>query len=65
MKNIQKELANIRKGDFAPIYLILGEERYFIERIRETIIEQALDEESIDLNFSNFVLNFKFKSVFK
>lgn len=54
MKNIQKELANIRKGDFAPIYLILGEERYFIERIRETIIEQALDEESIDLNFSNF-----------
>lgn len=54
MKNIQKELANIRKGNYAPIYLVLGEERYFIERIRETIIEQALDEESIDLNCSSF-----------
>jgi len=54
MKNIQKELANIRKENYAPIYLVLGEERYFIERIRETIIEQALDEESMDLNFSSF-----------
>lgn len=54
MKNIQNELANIRKGNYAPIYLVLGEERYFIERIRETIIEHALDEESIDLNFSSF-----------
>lgn len=54
MKNIQNELANIRKGNYASIYLVLGEERYFIERIRETIIEHALDEESIDLNFSSF-----------
>lgn len=54
MKNIQNELENIRKGDYAPIYLVLGEERYFIESIRETIIEHALDEESIDLNFSTF-----------
>ena len=54
MKNIQKEIANIRTGDFAPVYLVLGEEKYFIERIREAIIEHALDEESIDLNFSTF-----------
>ena len=54
MKNIQKELANIRKGNYAPIYLVLGEERYFIEQIRETIIDQALEEETMDLNFSNF-----------
>ena len=51
MKNIQKELANIKKGNYAPIYLVLGEERYFIEQIRETIIEEALDEEAMDLNF--------------
>lgn len=54
MKNIQKELTNIRKGNFAPVYLILGEERYFIERIREALIENALDEDSIDLNLTNF-----------
>ena len=54
MKNIQKEIANIRTGDFAPVYLVLGEEKYFIERIREAIIEHALDEESIDLNFASF-----------
>lgn len=54
MKNIQQELANIRSGNFASVYLVLGEERYFLERIRETLIESALDEESMDLNFSNF-----------
>ncbi len=54
MKNIQSELAKIRSGQFAPIYLVLGEERYFIERIREEIIDVALDEESMDLNFSSF-----------
>lgn len=54
MKNIQNELANIRSGNFAEIYLVLGEERYFIEQVRETILENALDEESFDLNFSSF-----------
>lgn len=54
MKNIQNELANIRKRNFAKIYLVLGEERYFVERIREEILEHALDEDSFDLNFSSF-----------
>lgn len=54
MKNIQQELANIRQGNFSSVYLVLGEERYFIERIRETLIENVLDEEAIDLNFSSF-----------
>lgn len=54
MKNIQKEIANIRAGHFAPVYLVLGEEQYFIEQFREAMIEHALDEESIDLNFASF-----------
>ena len=54
MKNIQNELANMRNGNFSSIYVVLGEERYFIERIRETIIKYALEEDSIDLNFSSF-----------
>lgn len=54
MKNIQKELTNIRKGNFASVYLVLGEEKYYIERIREALIENALDEDSMELNFSNY-----------
>lgn len=54
MKNIQQELANIRQGNIAPMYLVLGEEQYFIERIKEALIENALEEDAIDLNFSSF-----------
>lgn len=54
MKNIQKELANIRKGNFSSVYLVLGEERYFVEQIRESLIEHVLDEDSIDLNLASF-----------
>jgi DNA polymerase-3 subunit delta len=54
MKTIQQELANIREGNIAPIYLVLGEEQYFIEQIKETLVKHALEEDAIDLNFSNF-----------
>ena len=54
MQKIQNEIENIKKGNFQPVYLVLGEERYFLEQIRENLIEHALDEESMDLNFSTF-----------
>ena len=54
MKNIQKELANIRAKNFTPLYLVLGDERYFLERIREELVKNALDEESIDMNLASF-----------
>ena len=54
MKNIQQQLANIRNKEFSSVYLVLGEERYFVERIREALIQYTLDEESMDLNFSSF-----------
>lgn len=54
MKNFQSELTNIHQGNFAPVYLVMGTERYFIERFREELIEQALDADSIDLNFASF-----------
>ena len=55
MKNIQKELTNTRKGNFASVYLVLGRRKYYIERIREALIENALDEDSMELNFSNYI----------
>lgn len=54
MQKIQNEIENIKKGNFQPVYLVLGEEQYFLEQIRENLIEHALDEESMDLNFSTF-----------
>lgn len=54
MKNIQEELAKIKNRDLSPVYLVQGTERYFIEKIRETLLDYSLDEESKDLNFISF-----------
>ncbi len=54
MKSIQQELAKIKKGQLAPIYLVQGTERYFTERIRHALFEHTLDAESKDLNFITF-----------
>lgn len=54
MKNIQSTLKKIEQGETAPIYLVLGEERYFIEEIRASLFENILEEEGRDLNFVRF-----------
>ena len=35
---------NIKNGKFAPVYLLMGEEDYYIDRISDYIVEKALDE---------------------
>lgn len=54
MKNIQKALSKIQKGEIKPVYLVLGEERYFIEEIKNHLFEQTLEVESRELNFISF-----------
>ena len=54
MKDIQKEIKEIEKGNLKELYLILGQERYFIEKIKEKLFENTLDEDSRDLNFISF-----------
>lgn len=54
MITIQEMFADIRQGEYAPIYTVLGTERYFIEQIQEELLKNALDEEAFDLNFSSF-----------
>ncbi len=44
------ELANIKKGQLKPIYLLLGTESYFIEEARATLLEYVIPEEDQDLN---------------
>lgn len=44
----------IRKRSFAPIYLLVGEEAFFIDRITEMIVKHALTEEERDFNLTTF-----------
>ena len=54
MRTIQKKLSKIKNGEIAPIYLVLGEERYFIEEIRDYLFDYVLDDDGKDLNFMSF-----------
>lgn len=43
-------LASIGRGEFAPVYLLMGEETYYIDLIADTIASAALTEEEKDFN---------------
>ena len=42
----------VRAGDFQPIYCLMGEEPYYIDRISDYIVEQALTEDERDFNLT-------------
>ena len=43
-------IRNVRSGKFAPIYVLHGEESYFIEEISKALLECTVDEASKDFN---------------
>lgn len=43
-------LASIGRREFAPVYLLMGEEPYYIDRIADAITDAALTEEEKDFN---------------
>lgn len=45
---------DIRQGQFAPVYLLHGEESYFIDQITELLLENVLTEEEKDFNLTQF-----------
>lgn len=42
----------VRSGDFKPIYYLMGEESYYIDRVADYIVEQALTEDERDFNLT-------------
>ena len=47
-----KDIVNdVRAGKFAPIYLLMGDEDYYIDQISQYILDQALQTEERDFNF--------------
>lgn len=41
---------NVRSGVFAPIYLLMGDEPYYVDQVCQCIIDNALDESERDFN---------------
>ncbi|MDK6234206.1 DNA polymerase III subunit delta [Aerococcus sanguinicola] len=49
---IQKQLQKIKAGKWDPVYLLLGQENYLVDRFRETLVDSVL---AGDVNAFNFV----------
>ena len=45
-------LNDIKNKNFVPIYLLEGEESYYIDSLTDSIINAALDEEERDFNLT-------------
>ena len=45
---------DINAGKYAPVYFLMGEEDYYIDRLSEYIVEKALTEEEKDFNMDVF-----------
>lgn len=50
MSDVTKIVSDIKKGDIKPIYFLMGEEPYYIDKISEFIEENILSEEETGFN---------------
>ncbi len=48
----EEVVRDIRDGHFKPLYYLMGEEPYYIDRISDYIVERALKEEERDFNLT-------------
>ena len=47
---------SIKRGQFAPVYLLYGTEAYLLNETKQLLIDHALQEDEMDFNFSQFDL---------
>ena len=47
-----KIIADIKDGKFAPVYILMGEESYYIDKVCDAITENALKEDEKDFNLT-------------
>ncbi|MGS2763230.1 DNA polymerase III subunit delta [Sinomicrobium sp. M5D2P9] len=50
MDEVKRIVADIKKGDIKPVYVLMGEEPYYIDRIAEFIEDNILSEEEKGFN---------------
>lgn len=46
----KKIIEDVRKGVFSPVYLLMGDEPYYVDMVCDEIVKYALDEEERDFN---------------
>lgn len=49
-----QEIAKLRRGEFSPLYLILGTEQYFLQEVRQTLLEHSMDAADQELNVGTY-----------
>lgn len=54
---VREIIASIRKGDCAPVYILMGEEAYYIDLIVENLEKYVIDENDKDFNYNVFFGN--------
>lgn len=45
-------VCSVRAGNFAPVYYLMGEEAYYIDKVSEFIVDTVLKEEEKDFNLT-------------
>ena len=53
-KSYRDIIADIKKGTPAPVYILMGEEAYYIDLIVRHLEQDLIAEEDRDFNFSSF-----------
>lgn len=54
MQTYREIIADIRNKRFSPIYLLMGEEPYYLDKISEWLEKSVVEEEDKDFNFEVF-----------
>lgn len=52
--NYASEIAKLKQGKLAPVYLFLGTESYLSDSAKQTLIDAVLKPDEMDLNFGNY-----------
>ena len=54
MKDINQILSSIKKGDYAPVYLLMGTEPFFIDQVTKTLSSHVVEEHAQDFDSTIF-----------
>ena len=52
--SLQQEISKIKSGNLAPIYLVLGDERYLSDTFKQTLLNEIVKTEDDELNTASF-----------
>lgn len=55
--DLRKIITDIRKGDIKPVYLLIGQETYFIDMVTDALEKYAISEDDKDFNYNLYYAN--------